>query len=50
MAPPDCVKNCEEIFRSTGFSLCGFNCGPLTVHRLKPVPQNRVNAAIIDFH
>src|SRR5467141_1536602 len=22
---------------STGFSLCGLNCGALTIHRLKPV-------------
>jgi len=25
------------VLSSTGFSLCGLSCGPLTVHRLKPV-------------
>jgi hypothetical protein len=39
---------CLDVFSSTGFSLCGLNCGASTVHRLKPVLLDRVgNSRIV---
>jgi hypothetical protein len=34
---------CLDVLSSTGFSLCGLNCGASTVHRLKPVLLDRAD-------
>src|SRR6267143_646577 len=36
-----CESARDVALRSTGFSLCGLNCGPSTEHRLKPVLLDR---------
>jgi len=43
------MKNCEEIFCSTGLSLCTAAEPQLKPHRLKPVLRKRVDLKSLNF-
>ena len=43
------MKNCEEIFCSTGLSLCTAAETQLKLHRLKPVLRKRVDLKSLNF-
>jgi hypothetical protein len=44
--PSRIAFRCMVVLSSTGFSLCGLNCGASTVHRLKPMLLDRAGRSL----